>query len=282
MLGDAVGYGHQPQDTLGLLIEAHPSIWLLGNHDAGLLGLCQPRPQNALIMDQGWNGAARHTIRRAYLCLQDQSAYLSVLVDLPYCANPAEWPNLFLAHGGYYPGDPDKSMLTRYAWRNRPRLIEEDYQQNSSWRDRCHEYGYVLVVYGHTHEPFIRRRPVSRSHVDEFDPGLWELLPLERDVRVELIPGYVYNANPGSAGGWGRENHGKDSLCPTYLLLSVDSSGITMELRDVAYDSEAVRQQMRDHDWPRRVWDSEYRDERGVSQSPLLPRCKGQNSDKSS
>lgn len=276
MLGDAIGYGHQPQETLELLIDAHPTFWLLGNHDAGLLSLCEPRPQNALDMDDGWNDVARHTIRRAYLRLQDQSVYLDALADLAYCVNPEEWPNFFLAHGGYYPGDLDKSVLTRYAWRNRPRVIEEDYQKNPSWRERCQQYGYVLVLYGHTHEPFVRRRPVGQSDSDGLDPNCWELLSLKPSDPVEISPGYVYNANPGSAGGWVRENHGNEGRsCPTYLLLNVDSKRIELELHVVAYDSEEVRQQMREYQWPRRVWDLDYRGEEGRSQSPLLPCCKG-------
>ena len=85
-LGDAVGYGPQPAETLARLRQVAAAA-VLGNHDAAACGLLDP----ALF-----NPFARETAERAALALdQEAKAWLR---DLPYIL---EGDGFACAHGGF-------------------------------------------------------------------------------------------------------------------------------------------------------------------------------------
>lgn len=123
-LGDAVGYGPQPAETLARLRQVAAAA-VLGNHDAAACGLLDP----ALF-----NPFARETAERAALALdQDAKAWLR---DLPYVL---EGDGFACAHGGF--DDPEAFHYLETKEDALPSLAAMP--------------GFPLLAVGHTHIPCV-------------------------------------------------------------------------------------------------------------------------------
>ena len=95
-VGDVVGYGPWPIETLSRLMELNV-IGVVGNHDTATVGSSSLR---------GYYDAARYVI--GWTRKQLSSAQFEWLLSLPYTATPYEW--LLLSHGS-----PDCPQEFRYV-----------------------------------------------------------------------------------------------------------------------------------------------------------------------
>ena len=121
-LGDLVGYGPEPAECLARVREV-ASASVLGNHDAAVCGLLDPRLFNAF---------ARETAERAALALgAEERAWLAAL---PYVL---EGDGFACAHGGF--ADPPRFNYLE---------TKEDAALNLAAQPGC-----PLLVVGHTHIP---------------------------------------------------------------------------------------------------------------------------------
>ena len=269
-LGDAVGYGHKPQEVLDKLAsEIRPTYALRGNHDAALLYLKwnYDIPGTVYFPTREWNDAAVSTIRRHYNSLDN--GYLEYLRDLGQIRLrlPAPRDYIFLAHGRYGPND-HASLLT---YVDKYQTLEVDYVNNRDWGEAARAGRFVLTIYGHTHEPQFCCRPANKpsDHLGR----AWEYLPLPFEQPVVLEPGYVYHLNPGSLGFPKREDTQGNTrpsgqpdgrYWPTYAVLTeklvkesdegeekIESAQVQMY--QLIYNVEQARQDMREAGYPPEV-----------------------------
>lgn len=250
MLGDAVGYGYAPSRSIEELCKLNLEVWLAGNHDWGLVSLAYPG--NGIAMSDQW-GVARDVIQIHFEWMREQEAttgYIAQLRDLPYHAQPR--PNIFLAHGAYYPDDPQKGMLTRYS--NSIAFLEEDYGQenHNRWHPLIEAGQAVIVIHGHNHRPALWHRPGNIQPQPGSASEFWQIesLPFEEQFKI-ITPG-IYHLNPGSV-GFPRDDR---YPCPTYCILEEQGDGhYSVQFRLVKYESEIARQEMKDAGIPKSVYD---------------------------
>lgn len=158
-LGDTVGYGPQPAETLALL-RAVASAGVLGNHDAAACGLLDP----ALF-----NPFARETAERAALALPPEAK--DWLRALPYVL---EGEGFACAHGSLDAPEGFRYLETK-----------EDAELSLGAAP-----GFPLLVVGHTHIPcaFLREAPHGPVRKIPPEPGGFALKP---GARCVLNPGAV-------------------------------------------------------------------------------------------
>ena len=237
MLGDAIGYGPSPKDTLDYLrSKIKPSIWLAGNHDWAAARL--EYAALGIPMTLGWGDDAKQSIQDHHRRLKPYeiaNGYIKELGNLQFHCNPSEYPSVFLAHGAYYPNEVSKGILERYGSK-RPQLLvflEEDYQANRElWQS---DTAPVISMYGHNHiARLVKRNPT----------GQWELIsPLPTEAQpYQLEIGEIYHCNPGSV-GFPRE---ESAPCPSYMMLEISDDGVwSVWFRAVSYNSEVVRAELK-------------------------------------
>lgn len=139
VLGDTVGYGPDPQDTLALLRERGATL-VAGNHDRAIatgegLALFNPAARAAAVLHRTW------------LCAEDRD----LLAALPITLEPAE--GYFVCHGS--PRDP----LWEYVFD--ARTAAEAMTATSA--TRC--------CVGHTHIPAVFRTGSGRTMVNPGSVG---------------------------------------------------------------------------------------------------------------
>ena len=154
-LGDIVGYGPQPAETLARLRAVADAV-VLGNHDAAACGLLDP----ALF-----NDFARETAERAVLALgAEEKAWLRAL---PY---DLEAEGIACAHGSL-----DNPAQFHY--------LETKADAAISFATKP---GFPLLVVGHTHIPCVFVQ--ERGEIRKLPPGDFTLRP---DARYIINPGSV-------------------------------------------------------------------------------------------
>lgn len=205
-LGDIVGYGGQPRETLEW-IEKHAVVTVKGNHDHAV----------ATGDTDGFNPIAAAAARNhAHVLTPAERARLH---ELPLRAlRESDARQALLVHAS--PDDP----LREYVY---PSIARRDLAR---WRDAER---VDIILLGHTHVPFaamIGPPPVPAWRVDGFD----EVVALEDEDR--LPPLLV--VNPGSVG---QPRDGD----PRAAYAVLDTKERRVELRRVAYDVDAAADAIR-------------------------------------
>lgn len=150
-LGDIVGYGPQPVETLARVREVANAV-LMGNHDAAACGIIDPELFNAF---------ARETAERTALAL-DQEAK-DWLRDLPYVL---EDKKLACAHGGFDAPECFNYLETKAdAARNFAAMPD-----------------VPLLVVGHTHIPCVFAMEQPEGTIRKLPPEDFTLKPRTRYV----------------------------------------------------------------------------------------------------
>ncbi len=159
-LGDCVGYGPQPEETLAL-VRRVASACVMGNHDAAACGLLDP----ALF-----NDFARESAERVALALApEKKAWLR---DLPYIL---EGDGFACAHGGF-----ERPESFHYLETKEDALLNVEAMP-----------GFPLLVVGHTHIPC--------AFIYEEATGTVRKVPPSSE-GFTLLPGSRYVLNPGAVG----------------------------------------------------------------------------------
>lgn len=156
-LGDIVGYGPQPVETLEC-VRRVASATVMGNHDAAACGLLDPNL---------FNNFAKETAARAALALnQDEKNWLK---DLPYVL---EGNGFACAHGGFVSPGTFRYLETK--------------------QDALHCFAampdFPLLVVGHTHIPCLFVQESAGQPVQKLPPTDITLRP---GMRVIINPGSV-------------------------------------------------------------------------------------------
>lgn len=212
-LGDATGYGPDPEATVSLLrsleSSGHPSSFLAGNHDGALFGRVDP---------DWFNPRLRGSFDRTRALLSRES--IDWLAGLAPHATPL--PGVLACHGS--PRDP----YAEYLWGGPETL---------ACLDGLAATGVSLCFVGHTHEAafFAYDAASGRPRAAIPAPG----------TRVETGSG-IWIVNPGSV-GFPRAFHSHEvprvDRYPAYYAVW-DSSEAFVEFREVRYDRWPVERRL--------------------------------------
>ncbi len=166
-LGDVVGYGPQPVETLELLRAIKPSL-CLGNHDAAACGLLDTAPFNAF---------AKETAERAQEALSDVDKHF--LHELPYIL---EGDGFVCTHGTFFNAESFYYLDTK-----------EDVE-------RCFAlYPEVpLFFVAHTHIPCVYERD-AEGVIHKLPPQDFTLKPQTQTLVNLGTVGFPRSANLGAA-----------------------------------------------------------------------------------
>lgn len=250
-LGDVVGYGPHPSQTLLFLRDfVDPQAWVMGNHDAMLTDIVLPEDISSvskseeLIHVKVNKGEGREVVGRNIFMKQEdwfKTTAMPVEVILLNCAAIKQDPeaesfwrkafkpdravprkikrdgiNFVLVHGSH--ADPLSRYV--YGW-EKDILIPRELQELKKIRGRSKKP--VIQFYGHTHVPtFIHAREMKgefKVHTEKIFPG--QTFSLEGDD--------YYMINPGSVG----QPRDRDQRA-SYAVL--DTKAHTLTFRRVEYD----------------------------------------------
>jgi predicted phosphodiesterase len=250
-LGDVVGYGPHPAQTLGFLRDYVDSkAWVMGNHDAMLADIVLPEeadsmPDSSKLMRVRVNkGAGREVISRGKFMKADDWFKTTampvevILLNRAALKNAPEedafWRKKFtakrakplniqqngltcvLVHGSH--ADPLSRYV--YAW-EKDILIPRELAFLKKLRGRTRKP--IVQFYGHTHVPtFVRAHEVD----GKFEIESERILPGQ---EFHLENDYTYLINPGSVG----QPRDRDQRA-SYLVF--DSKARTVTFRRVGYD----------------------------------------------
>lgn len=250
-LGDVVGYGPHPAQTLGFLRDfVDPKAWVMGNHDAMLADIVLPEeadsmPDSSKLMRMKVNkGAGREVVGRGKFMKADdwfKTTAMPVevillnraaLKDAPQ--EDAFWRKKFtakrakplvlqqdgltcvLVHGS----QADSLSRYIYAWETSI-LIPREIAALKKLRGRTRKP--IIQFYGHTHVPtFIRAHEVD----GKFEIESERILPGQ---EFHLENDHYYLVNPGSVG----QPRDRDQRA-SYLVF--DSKARIVTFRRVRYD----------------------------------------------
>lgn len=250
-LGDVVGYGPHPVQTLGFLRDfVDPEAWVMGNHDAMLADIVLPEemdviPDSSKLMrvkvnkGEGYEIVGRGKFMKADDWFKTTAMPVTViflnraaLMNAP--AEDAFWRRKFtskrakplkiqqdgltciLVHGAH--ADPLSRYI--YAW-EKDILIPRELSVLKKLRGQARKP--IVQFFGHTHVPtFIRAREIKGEFVIESE----RILP-GREFLLEN--NYYYLINPGSVG----QPRDRDQRA-SYVVF--DSKARTVTFRRVRYD----------------------------------------------
>ena len=156
-LGDIVGYGPQPEETLSR-VRAVANGCLMGNHDAAACGLLNP---------DLFNPFAKESAERASLALDAEEKVW--LRQLPYIL---EIKDIACAHGGFEAPENFNYLETK-----------EDAERNLAAMPN-----FALLVVGHTHIPCVFAQECGRQTVRKLPAADFSLTP---HVRYVVTPGSI-------------------------------------------------------------------------------------------
>jgi predicted phosphodiesterase len=160
VLGDLVGYGANPNQTIEIIRRLKQAVVIRGNHDKVASGLESGENFNRAAMQSAlWTRNKLTPDNRAYLSRLPQGP---VMVD----------GEIVVSHGT--PLDEDAYIFSDYD-------AYEVFQA----------FEFKICFFGHTHLPVIYA--VSNQRLYTFRPN-------GDRVRIELVQGYKYMINPGSVG----------------------------------------------------------------------------------
>jgi len=166
-LGDAVGYGPDPEACLERLAGLEPAVWLAGNHDHAALGKIDPATFNTDARKAAeWTGRRLSADQRRLL----EGARVRV---------EDARTDTTLVHGS-------------------PRQPLHEYILTASTADenfRC--FTSALCLFGHTHVPVIYEAAVDGTLRHSPEPGRTNVL--DRDTRWLVNPGGVGQPRDGDA-----------------------------------------------------------------------------------
>jgi len=218
--GDVLGRGTEPIACLELLsTEVSPEAWVIGNHDAGVVGrgpnqkIGEPtnfrEPNDSWWQDQkrlfGVNKESDIQSWSHHWSLLEPTRFVSFMRELPLVVEPK--PNYWLAHGGLAAQTP----MSTYLYDKWGAKLEFKQRQKEA-------VPWQYLVLGHTHLPAIFREDGHNVH--------WTGFQGERAIapQAELRYGQPYPLsgptiiNPGSVG------NPRDNLPHSYAILENGSS----------------------------------------------------------
>jgi diadenosine tetraphosphatase ApaH/serine/threonine PP2A family protein phosphatase len=151
-LGDAIGYGPQPQECCDLLREAGVTL-LMGNHEQGLINIHYLR---------GFNQPAADALRRTREMI-DEATYQWLVTR----------PKALVAHGCRMVHGTPPDSLTEYIWRHEPDMAGV-----------FGRYPEEFCFVGHTHDlmRFTFRPGIGASRRLPLEPGVTTLEPGARHL----------------------------------------------------------------------------------------------------
>ncbi|MCP2519986.1 metallophosphatase family protein [Candidatus Aminicenantes bacterium AC-335-A11] len=158
-LGDIVGYGASPNETIQQLKKLKPLYAVRGNHDKAV---CGEEPLEA------FNPVAANAIQwTRKKILKENLKYLSKLKKGPIVVDK----NITICHGAPF---------------------DEDYYIFGDF-DAAEAFYYIktpVCFFGHTHFPFVYR--LKKNLIDGFlVQGKRKIIRLEKDVRYLINPGSI-------------------------------------------------------------------------------------------
>jgi len=234
-LGDVVGYGPNPVECVRFLREeVHPDRWVMGNHDAGLVGLVD--------FETEFNPYARHVIQAHQSSLQQSENLWNWCKE--YFIEERGHPrvemhdetNCVFVHACLKPGFFIGRFITSYLYPWEPALLNwngldilaDEYRSVS---------GRAYLFYGHTHFPTYYGAENRGTQRDGY-----HLRSIKYAKPLPLGDGIVA-VNPGSVG---QPRDGDRRAA--YAI--VDTEAHTVEFRRVAYPVETVQEAMKREGYP--------------------------------
>jgi predicted phosphodiesterase len=229
-LGDIVGYGPHPEEGLGFLREkVGPRSWVLGNHDAGLVGLRSTkyfREVGQIALDKN-----RKQLQGKYpelwgWCQKNFNEQAAIRV---LRSGPGRKDKYILVHGSLV------ASLTGYNW---------------PWSDMSCEFQRLLKRYGNPKERELLCLLCGHTHIPSFfqatidDAGKLTVSheKIAYDIEIPLQTKLAI-INPGSV-GWPRD--GDNSAA--YAIL--DTLRRVIIFRRVGYDPRLTALDMRRWGYP--------------------------------
>ncbi|MEI7987724.1 MAG: metallophosphoesterase family protein [Chloroflexota bacterium] len=234
MLGDTVGYGPHPVESLvWLKNEVNLQNWVIGNHDAMLANLFSEDEWNLVNASAKIAIELNHTILRKH---GEEVNHFWQTMFVKEKINP-QWFDInnitYTINHGVQTGQ--QFMRYLYPWQQEfflPAEFEKLFSQKNSHP--------VIAFYGHTHIPSlveVRQDSMVEGWQDSIKP-------------VKILPGQSYQlkspvtiVNPGSVG----QPRDLDRRA-SYLILDTEDCSVTF--RRVAYDWRKTAQDMQDLDFP--------------------------------
>ena len=264
-LGDAVGYGPHPEETINALesLMELPEgnsrhVWLTGNHDWAMLGLgvgdrfVIPSLAVGEIPGEFSSFALRVVEQHRDLLRIWASGFMDRLAAMPVaCAQPLH--GVYLAHG-CFTDSPNLATQIKMLWTypTSPGVIERQViaPQYTSWVSPG-EHGPILTCSGHWHQRGLWRRQIDAPPQLDGRFTAWEVLPWS-ETWVALEPGYIYHLNPGSV-GFPADVDG----CPSYALVEwegVPQRLLRQRITSAEYNVERVRQELKNLGYPEIIY----------------------------
>ncbi len=212
-LGDATGYGPDPEATVSLLrslaSSISTSVFLAGNHDGALFGRVDP---------EWFNPRLRGSFDRTRALLSRES--IDWLADRKPCATPL--PGILACHGS--PRDP----YAEYLWGGPETLAS---------LDGLAATGLSLCFVGHTHEAAFFARDAKSGGPRATIPAPGSRVWLGDEPTI---------VNPGSV-GFPRAFPGyevpRPERYPAYYAVWDSAQGV-VEFREVLYDRRPVERRL--------------------------------------
>jgi len=232
-LGDAVGYGPRPLETLVLLrdcLNEGRDLALLGNHDAVVMNTAEETDsEDVVTLGLDSCALASDLAHREFLHVTYPEG-----VKWLHSLAPARWlpeEGVAMAHGQYQTTDP----ATPHEARPTPAIatyVRNGYDVEDQFASFAPADSPRLILNGHTHRPNLwrwqGREEVREEREDLFRP---------EGFLLEGLADSPACLNPGSVGCYGRYSNR-----PTYVLYEwLGSDRVQLFFREVAYDAQTAR-----------------------------------------
>ena len=237
-LGDAVGYGPEPNLCLGLLMKhVNPGAWVLGNHDEAMRYppadeqlVTKQRPTLETLLtpraDQiGTLADTYEAYKLNYELLEAFPERFNFLLSRPFETRID--PEFFLVHGGIRNGTPT-TTYTKNLWDARDEF--------DALAKRFPNSKPRICFAGHSHLPACFKGKLTAAGYE------FEKMDLNAGMKLQLDENN-WLLNPGSV-GQPRDNDWRAS----YMLL--DCADQTVTLHRVEYDLQATQELMKRRGMP--------------------------------
>jgi len=234
-LGDSVGYGPQPLQTLRKLHKLIDSnsgnVALQGNHDEAVVSIADGKERQyfelpgMLMSDSLFTECAQQlTEQHAQILCDYEPEYVDWLRSLALRAEPL--PGFFVAHGSY--SSDDTKSLWVYGSRNIP-IAREQLQNMVSQAPLVR-----LIAVGHYHVPNLYCWDRQQDNFTSIDPWEQEWHTFDDLSATPIL------LNPGSLS---LPRAAVAEPCASYALLDIEDNNMNsmkIGFRRIQYDASAI------------------------------------------
>jgi len=229
-LGDIVGYGPHPGESLRFLKEeVGPRSWVLGNHDAGLMGLRSTgdfREVGRIALDKNREQLQEKHPKLWRWCQENFNEQATIRI---LRSGPGRKDKYVLVHGSLV------ENLTDYNWPWLDMICE--FQRLVKRYGNPKEGSLLCLLCGHTHIPsFFQATIDDAGKLTVFQEKITYDIELPLRMKLAII-------NPGSV-GWPRDGDNRAS----YAIL--DTMRRVVVFRRVEYDPRLTARDMRRWGYP--------------------------------